>query len=116
MDQDADKGQDVGKALEQGDVDKLGDYLDEHWNIKKQLSKSITNPFIDECYSLAKENGALGGKIMGAGGGGFFMFYHNGSNTEKTAFIRTMATKNLKKMRFNFDTEGSKIILNMKNI
>jgi len=109
-------GLETKKALEQGDIDKLGEYLDEHWNIKKKLSKSISNPFIDECYALAKENGALGGKIMGAGGGGFFMFYHNGSNNEKTAFIRTMATKNLKKMRFNFDTEGSKIILNMKNI
>ena len=109
-------GLETKKALEQGDIDKLGEFLDEHWNIKKQLSKSISNPFIDECYTLAKEKGALGGKIMGAGGGGFFMFYHNGSNTEKTAFIKTMRTKNLKKMRFNFDTEGSKIILNMKNI
>jgi D-glycero-alpha-D-manno-heptose-7-phosphate kinase len=90
--------------------------IDEHWNIKKRLSNSISNPYMDECYTLAKENGALGGKIMGAGGGGFFMFYHNGSNTEKTLFIKKMATKNLKKMRFGFDTEGSKIILNMKNI
>ena len=109
-------GLDTRSALEKGDVDKLGEYLDVHWNIKKQLSKSISNPFIDECYTLAKKNGALGGKIMGAGGGGFFMFYHNGSNTEKTAFIRTMAKQGLKRMRYNFDFEGSKIILNMKNI
>jgi D-glycero-alpha-D-manno-heptose-7-phosphate kinase len=109
-------GLETKKALEQGDINKLGEYLDEHWNIKKRLSNSISNPYIDECYTLAKENGALGGKIMGAGGGGFFMFYHNGSNTEKTLFIKKMATKNLKKMRFSFDTEGSKIILNMKNI
>jgi D-glycero-alpha-D-manno-heptose-7-phosphate kinase len=109
-------GLETKKSLEQGDIDKLGEYLDEHWNIKKQLSKSISNPYIDECYTLAKENGALGGKIMGAGGGGFFMFYHNGSNTEKTSFIKKMRIKNLKKMRFDFDTEGSKIILNMKNI
>ncbi|MHA1933095.1 MAG: GHMP family kinase ATP-binding protein [Promethearchaeota archaeon] len=109
-------GLETKKSLEQGNIDKLGEYLDEHWNIKKKLSKSISNPYIDECYNFAKENGALGGKIMGAGGGGFFMFYHNGSNTEKTSFIKKMATKNLKKMRFDFDTEGSKIILNMKNI
>jgi len=53
---------------------------------------------------------------MGAGGGGFFMFYHNGNNTEKTAFIKEMSNKGLKKMRYDFDFEGSKIILNMKNI
>ena len=53
---------------------------------------------------------------MGAGGGGFFMFYHNGRNTEKTTFIKEMRKKDLKRMKFNFDFEGSKIILNMKNI
>ncbi len=103
-------------ALEQGEIDKLGTFLDVHWNIKKQLSKGVSNKFIDECYDTAKKNGALGGKIMGAGGGGFFMFYHNGSNNEKTKFIKTMSKEGLKKLRFNFDFEGAKIILNMKNI
>ena len=109
-------GQDTKKAFEQDDIDKLGEYLDVHWNIKKQLSKGVSNKFIDNCYNLARKNGALGGKIMGAGGGGFFMFYHNGNNRKKTEFIKTMSRKGLKKMRFNFDFEGSKIILNMKNI
>jgi D-glycero-alpha-D-manno-heptose-7-phosphate kinase len=109
-------GVETKKAFEKGDIDKLGEYLDDHWNIKKQLSKGVSNPYIDECYKHAKKNGALGGKIMGAGGGGFFMFYHNGNNTQKTAFIKAMGKKDLKKMRFNFDFEGSKIILNMKNI
>jgi len=109
-------GLETKKALELGDVDKLGEYLDEHWNIKKRLSESISNKLIDECYNFAKKNGALGGKIMGAGGGGFFMFYHNGNNNEKTAFMKAMSKKDLKKMRFNFDFEGAKIILNMKNI
>ena len=109
-------GLETKRALEQGDVDKLGEYLDVHWNIKKNLSKGISNKFIDECYNTAKENGALGGKIMGAGGGGFFMFYHNGNNTEKTTFVKNLSKKGLKKMRFDFDFEGSKIILNMKNI
>ena len=103
-------------AFEQGNIDKFGEFLDVHWNTKKQLSKGVSNPFIDECYELAKRNGALGGKIMGAGGGGFFMFYHNGNNTEKTAFIKELANKGLKKMRYNFEFEGSKIILNMKNL
>ena len=109
-------GQDTKKAFETGEIDKFGEFLDVHWNIKKQLSKGISNPFIDECYNLARKNGALGGKIMGAGGGGFFMFYHNGSIPEKTNFIKEMNKKGLKKMRYNFDFEGSKIILNMKNI
>ena len=109
-------GLETKKALEKGDVDKLGEFLDVHWETKKRLSKNISNKYIDECYEIAKSNGALGGKIMGAGGGGFFMFYHNGNNKKKTAFIKEMSTKGLKKMRYNFDFEGSKIILNMKNI
>ena len=109
-------GQNTKQAFEKGDIDKLGIYLDEHWNIKKRLSKNVSNPIIDQCYNHAKKNGALGGKIMGAGGGGFFMFYHNGSVSEKTNFIKEMNKKGLKKMRYNFDFEGSKIILNMKNI
>lgn len=109
-------GLETKKVLESGDVDKLGEFLDMHWNIKKQLSKNISNQFIDYCYNLAKKNGALGGKIMGAGGGGFFMFYHNGNNTEKTSFIKAMSKMDLKRMRYNFDFEGSKIVLNMKNI
>jgi D-glycero-alpha-D-manno-heptose-7-phosphate kinase len=109
-------GLDTRNALEKGEIDKLGEFLDLHWNIKKHLSNKITNKFIDECYNLAKKNGAIGGKIMGAGGGGFFMFYHNGNNNKKTQFIKAMSKKGLKKMRFNFDFEGSKIILNMKNI
>ena len=99
-------------ALEQGDIDKLGEFLHEHWLTKKQLSNAVSNPFIDECYNLARKNGALGGKIMGAGGGGFFMFYHNGTNKEKTDFIKTFAKKGLKKMRFLFDFEGAKILFN----
>ena len=109
-------GIETKKAFENGDVNKLGEFLDVHWNIKKSLSKGISNNFIDECYNLARKNGALGGKIMGAGGGGFFMFYHDGNNTEKTEFIKILAKKGLKRMRYNFDFEGSKIILNMKNI
>jgi D-glycero-alpha-D-manno-heptose-7-phosphate kinase len=102
------------KALEKGDIDKLGEYLDVHWQTKKSLSKNVSNKFIDECYNLAKKNGALGGKIMGAGGGGFYMFYHNGTNKEKAEFSKEMNKKGLKKMRYNFDFEGTKIIFNMK--
>ena len=109
-------GIETKKAFEKGDVDKLGEYLDVHWNIKKKLSKVISNKFIDDCYNLAIKNGALGGKIMGAGGGGFFMFYHNGNNKEKTDFIKILGKKGLKKIRYHFDFEGVKILLNMKRL
>lgn len=108
-------GLDTKKAFERGDIDKLGEYLDLHWTMKKQLSKDISNPFLDDCYTTAKQQGALGGKIMGAGGGGFFLFYHNGDNTQKTIFVKTMMKKGLQKMRFRLDYEGSKILLNLKN-
>ncbi|MGF3553910.1 MAG: hypothetical protein ACQXXF_01360 [Thermoplasmatota archaeon] len=108
-------GIETKKALEKGDIDKLGEFLDVHWQTKKKLSQGVSNKFIDECYEIAKKNGALGGKIMGAGGGGFFMFYHNGNNKEKTQFVKILEKKNLKKMNFHFDFEGAKIILNVKD-
>jgi len=109
-------GLNTKKALEKGDADKLGEYFDVHWETKKQLSKGITNKFIDNFYNLAMKNGAIGGKIMGAGGGGFFMFYHNGNNKEKTKFTKILAKQGLNKLRFNFDFEGAKILLNMKRL
>jgi len=109
-------GLETKKALKEGNIDKLGEFLDIHWQTKKKLSKGVSNTYIDECYELAKKNGALGGKIIGAGGGGFFMFYHNGNNKEKTEFTRVLKKKNLKKMNFHFDFEGAKILLNTKGL
>ncbi|MGD2143662.1 MAG: GHMP kinase, partial [Anaerolineae bacterium] len=65
----------IGNALEQGDLSLFGDLLDCSWTEKRQLIKGITNTFIDECYQAARENGATGGKIGGAGGGGFLILY-----------------------------------------
>lgn len=99
------------KSLERGDTDKLGEFLDDHWKIKKDLSKGISNPIINKWYNTAIENGALGGKITGAGGGGFFMFYHNGTNKEKKGFIKSLEKEGLKRMNYRFDEEGTKILL-----
>jgi D-glycero-alpha-D-manno-heptose-7-phosphate kinase len=99
------------KAFQQGDIDKFGEYLHEHWNMKKGLSDKISNPFIDKCYDMALKNGALGGKIMGAGGGGFLMFYHNGTSNEKRKLIKDLAELNVLLMDFRFDNEGAKILL-----
>jgi D-glycero-alpha-D-manno-heptose-7-phosphate kinase len=64
-------GQETKDAFESGDLDRFGELLDVHWQIKKNLSNKISNKFIDDCYKAAMSNGAMGGKIMGAGGGGF---------------------------------------------
>lgn len=95
------------KAFEDLDFDTFGYLLNDHWKIKKKYSPSSTNDFIDGCYQTALDNGALGGKIMGAGGGGgFFMFYHPGTDKEKWSFIDVMKQKGLKQMDYSFDNEG----------
>ena len=74
-------------------------------------SSKISDPFLDECYEVACKNGAMGGKIMGAGGGGFFMFY---CPQEKHKLIDAMRKQGLRFMHFRFDLEGANILVNMK--
>ena len=100
------------KHLERGDVNALGELFHAHWEIKKKRSQKISDPFIDECYEVARKNGAIGGKIIGAGGGGFFMFYCN--NSDKPKLSHAMKEIGLKPVRFHFDFEGAKILVNMK--
>jgi len=100
------------KILEKGDLNEFGQLLDIHWQTKRKRSKSISNPFIDECYETARKSGALGGKIIGAGGGGFFMFYSD--NSQKPKLSEAMRKLGLKPMRLRFDFEGVKILVNMK--
>ena len=98
-------------ALERGDIDEFGKLLDVHWETKKKRSVKMTDPFIDECYELACKKGALGGKIIGAGGGGFFMFYC--SDGLKSGLYQTMSERGLKPVKFHLDFEGAKIFINM---
>jgi len=107
-----DIGLQVRKHLEEGDVNMLGELLHAHWEIKKKRSQKISDPFIDECYEVARKNGAIGGKVMGAGGGGFFMFYCN--NSEKPKLSQAMKKIGLRPVRLHFDFEGAKILVNMK--
>ena len=100
------------KHLERGDVNALGELFHAHWEIKKKRSQKMSDPFIDECYEVARKNGAIGGKIIGAGGGGFFMFYCN--NSDKPKLSHAMKEIGLKPVRFHFDFEGAKILVNMK--
>lgn len=100
------------KYLERGSVSMLGELFHAHWEIKKGHSPNISDPFIDECYEIARKNGVDGGKIMGAGGGGFFIFYCNGS--DKPRLSDAMKKMGLKPARFHLDFEGAKILVNMK--
>lgn len=94
-------------ALESGNADRFGELMHEHWEHKKRRSGSMTNPQIDEWYELARENGAMGGKLVGAGGGGFLMFYASDRNKLR----RAMAKAGLEEVRFRFDFEGTKVVL-----
>lgn len=95
------------KILENGNIDEFGELLHKHWLIKKGLSDRITDTYIDEAYDLARKNGALGGKVVGAGGGGFLLVYcpRNRSN-----LVSAMKKINLEPMWFSFEHEGAKII------
>ena len=102
-------GFEIKKALENGDTRRFGEWLNVHWETKKGLSSKITNPDIDRWYNLAIENGAIGGKVIGAGGGGFFMFYCDRNQRD---FRKAMINNGLKELEFKFEFDGSKILFN----
>jgi len=99
------------KYLKKGNLDDFGDLLNESWQKKKELSKNISSNFIDDIYLKAMKNGSLGGKILGAGGGGFCLFYV--SENKLLNFKRVFSKFPL--ISFKFEKEGSKIIFNSKN-
>lgn len=103
-------GQNIKSSLLQGNVDSVGLLMNEHWNIKKGISKKMSSSDIDNWYDLGIKNGALGGKVMGAGGGGFLLFCVNIGNRKKLR--TTMENAGLKYMDFRFDFEGVKTIVN----
>ena len=95
------------EALESGDMFLFGELMNEHWEHKKRRSGGMSNPQIDDWYDLAKKNGAIGGKLVGAGGGGFLMFMAQDRNKLR----HTMAAKGLEEVRFRFDFEGTKVVM-----
>lgn len=95
------------KAFETNNLDEFARIMNEHWEYKKQRSGSMTNPQIDAWYKLAMENGALGGKLIGAGGGGFLMFYAE----DKKRLRHAMAQAGLQEVRFRFDYMGTRVIV-----
>tara|TARA_Y100000588_G_scaffold226941_1_gene240751 strand:+ start:852 stop:1856 length:1005 start_codon:yes stop_codon:yes gene_type:complete len=106
-----DLGYRVKEALETGDLDQFGLLLDEHWENKKRRSAQVSDPRIDEWYTLAKAQGALGGKIVGAGGGGFLMLYC--PPKRKSSLRASLASAGLREMSYDFDFGGAKTIVNL---
>jgi len=96
------------KVLESGKIDEFGEILHNHWLTKKGLSKKVSDSNIDEIYEYARKNGASGGKVVGAGGGGFFMFY---CPKNKSELVNAMNKFNLKPTYFYFEKNGVQKIL-----
>jgi len=95
------------RALETGDLREFARLMDVHWQRKKQRSGGMSNPKINEWYDLAMASGALGGKLIGAGGGGFLMFYAE----DKARLRHAMRQNGLREVRFRFDFEGTKLLI-----
>ncbi|MCX6690472.1 MAG: hypothetical protein NTW33_00115, partial [Methanoregula sp.] len=93
-------------AFERGDLDEFANLMNIHWEHKKQRSDAMSNDRINTWYNVAMKNGALGGKLIGAGGGGFLMFYSEDNKKLRHA----MAHEGLKEVRFRFDFDGSKVV------
>jgi len=93
-------------ALESGELSRFGLLMDEHWQHKKKRSSSMSNPDIDNWYDIAKNNGAIGGKLIGAGGGGFLLFYTENKSKLKKALNKV----GLNEVPIKFDYEGTKIL------
>lgn len=94
-------------ALVDGKTELFGELMHEHWEHKKRRSGGMSNPKIDEWYELGIKNGAVGGKLVGAGGGGFLMFMAHDRNKLRHA----MAHAGLEEVRFKFDFEGTKVVM-----
>ncbi len=105
-----DIGIETCSAIVDGNLRRFGELMDIHWQAKKRLAEGITNPQIDAWYELAKRYGAIGGKITGAGGGGFLTLYCEGNTTP---LREAMGAAGLRQLNFRFDFEGSKVIFDV---
>jgi len=95
------------QCLESGDLESFGELMNEHWEHKKERSQGMSNENIDHWYEVARANGAIGGKLVGAGGGGFLMFLAR----DRDKLRAEMAKLSLEEVRFRFDFEGTKVLI-----
>ncbi|MEI9889072.1 MAG: hypothetical protein WDN08_21725 [Rhizomicrobium sp.] len=103
-------GADVRKAIQERNLRRFGELMDVHWQTKKGLSAKISTSNVDKWYELARTNNALGGKLMGAGGGGFLLFY---CDTNKRGLRDAMASQGLREVKFHIDWDGAKVVANV---
>jgi len=100
-------------AMEDGDITALGELMNEHWLTKKRVSTKMTNPDIDRWYDAGIANGALGGKVMGAGGGGFLLFC--AAPGQRANLRAALEAEGLQYMDFRFDWDGSRVLVNLSS-
>jgi len=100
----------LGPALERGELDRLGDLLHTNWELKRRLASGVSDPAIDEMYALARTHGALGGKICGAGGGGFLLVYCPIERQDRLE----KGMRDYRVMPFRLEPDGSKVIFNYR--
>ncbi len=100
------------QALEEDRLSEFARLMDEHWRYKKKMSNKITHPAVDQAYEEVKRHGVLGGKLLGAGGGGFLLFY---AETNHRKIEQVMAGRGMRRLDFRFDFEGSKVLLNFSD-
>jgi D-glycero-alpha-D-manno-heptose-7-phosphate kinase len=101
---------DVRQSFVSGDLTAFGELLHENWMQKKRFAPGVTNPLIDESYETARALGAVGGKIAGAGGGGFLMLYCQ--RTHQPAVTAALESLGLLRMDFRFDSTGARVLMN----
>jgi len=105
-----DIGIEIRDQIMNGNLRRFGELMDVHWQTKKRLAHGISNPQIDSWYELARKNGAIGGKISGAGGGGFLMLY---CEENKRCLREAMRKAGLRELNFRFEFEGSKVVFDI---
>jgi D-glycero-alpha-D-manno-heptose-7-phosphate kinase len=105
-------GEEILEMIESEDLSGFGRALDRHWELKKKLASKVSNPQFDHWYRIARANGALGGKISGAGGGGFLLVYTEKNHVQLREALRAAG---LREMRYHFEFDGSKVLVNLMN-
>lgn len=101
-------GRKILASFESGNLSKFGRLMDEHWQIKREMSGKISGQKFDQLYELAKANGALGGKLIGAGGGGYFIFYCDDSRSKENV-ISALKKAKLRMIPLGIDYEGTRV-------
>lgn len=104
-------GHEVHRLLCDGELDRYGELLHEHWLSKRRQTAAMTDPGLDAHYEAARAAGAIGGKLMGAGGGGFFLFYVRPAARRRV--IEALAARGLRQLRFRFELDGARIVANL---